>query len=378
MKKILMISHANIFPPYWGGASRSYNITKNLAKNNKIWLLCNDFQFLKNDNLNNEEIKELSNYQNVELYFKKYRGGKSQIINPRIIKLGLELIKKEKPDIIFAHGLYSAFNSCLLHFLTRIPFILDEHNVEFLRHERIYKKRKFHRFILKTFEKFSCLFASKIFCVSEIDRDLLSSEFRINKNKINVIPNGADTKKFYPSGKNNHEIIKKLKLEDVPVILFFGKLDYKPNYEAIEIIRNEILPLVLKKKPNAKFLIVGDSPPLEFKHENIIFTGLVNRIEDYINASDFVICPLLSGGGTRIKILETLACGKPVISTSLGAEGIENEEFSELLYLCDDWNDFADKILLLLSSNKSKIYKDLFKISWEKSVSKIENIIGDM
>jgi len=133
----------------------------------------------------------------------------------------------------------------------------------------------------------------------------------------------------------------------------------------------------LKKKPNAKFLIIGDNPPLEFKHENIIFTGLVKKIEDYINASDFVICPLLYGGGTRIKIIETLACGKPVISTSMGAEGIKSEEITELLYLCDDWNDFADKILLL-SSKKSKKYKELFDFSWEKSESKIENIIRDV
>jgi len=185
-------------------------------------------------------------------------------------------------------------------------------------------------------------------------------------------------KNFIRLKKNNHEIRKKLNLEDVPVILFFGKLDYKPNYEAIEIIRNEILPRVLKKKPNTKFLIVGDNPPLEFKHQNIIFTGLVKKIEDYINASDFVICPLVSGGGTRIKILETLACGKPVISTTIGAEGIENEENSELLYLCDDWNDFAEKIILSLLNKKSKIHKDLFEFSWEKSESKIENIIGDM
>ena len=88
MKKILIISYTNIFPPYWGAARRSYDITKILAKNNKIWLLCNDYKFLSKVNSNNEELKELSNNQNVELYFKKFRGGKSQIINPRIIKLG--------------------------------------------------------------------------------------------------------------------------------------------------------------------------------------------------------------------------------------------------------------------------------------------------
>jgi len=375
MKKILMISYANIFPPDWGGARRSYDITKILAEDYKIWLICNDFQFLKKVNSSNEEIKELSENQNVKLYFKKFRGGRYQIFNPKLIKLGLELIKKEKPDIIFAHGLYSAFNSIILHFLTGIPFILDEHNAEFLRHERIYKKRKFHRLILKMYEKFSCRFASKILCVSEIDRDLLSSEFKINKNKIKVIPNGVDTKKFYPSGKNNHEIRKKLKLEDEPLILFFGSGNYKPNYEAIEIIRNKILPVILKKTPNAKFLIVGDNPPLNFKHENIIFTGVVDKIEDYINVSDIVICPIVSGGGTRFKILEALCCGKTVISTTIGAEGILLNEFKDSILISDNWDDFGKKIVSVLSTKNTSKVGDFYSLSWRKSVDEIKKLL---
>jgi len=375
MKKILMISYTNIFPPNWGGASRSYNITKILAKDNKIWLICNDFPFIESVNSNNDEIKELSDNGNVKLYFKKFRGGRSQIFNPKIIKLGLELIKKEKPDIIFAHSLYSAFNSILLHFLTGIPFILDEHNAEFLRHERIYKKRKYHRFILKIFEKFSCRFASKILCVSEIDRDLLSSEFKINKSKIKVIPNAVDTKKFYPSEKNNHEIRKKLKVEDEPLILFFGRGDYTPNYEAIEIIRNKILPVILKKIPKAKFLIVGDNPPLNFQHENIIFTGVVDKIEDYINVSDIVICPLLSGGGTKFKILEALCCGKIVISTTIGAEGILLNEFKDSILISDNWDDFGKKIVSILSTKNPSKVGDFYSLSWGKSVDEIKKLL---
>lgn len=371
-----MISYANIFPPHWGGASRIYNITKILSNNNKVWLLCNDFQFIKKDNSNEEELKQLTSNNNVKLYIRKFRGPNSQIFNPRIIKLGLELIKKEKPNIIFAHGLYSAFNVIVLYFLTRVPFILDEHNVEFLRHERLYRNRKLKRLFLKIFEKLSCSFASKIFCVSEIDRDLLISKLGINKNKIITIPNGVDTEKFFLSDKNTHKIKKKLKLEGLPVILFFGKLDYKPNYEAVEIIRNEILPRILKKTPNAKFLIVGDNPPLEFQHENIVFTGAVTNIENYINASDLVICPLVSGGGTRIKILESLACSKLVISTSIGAEGIPLEQHSRILSISDDWDEFVEKTISIILNKPSPINDNFYPFSWAKIAIDIEDSIN--
>ena len=370
-----MISYTNIFPPYWGGATRIYNLTKILASENKIWLLCNDYHFLRTADSNCKEFKELSSHPNVKLIFSKFLAPSTQIINPMVIVEGLKIIKNERTDFMIANSLYSAFNTMFLSFITGVPFILDEHNVEFLRHEKMYKDRWLHRKILKIYEKLACKFSLKIFCVSETDRNLLVSKIGIKENKIIVIPNGVDTKKFYPNEKKAIELRKRLDLNEKPLILFFGKLDYKPNYEAIKIIRSEILPRVLKKIPEAKFVIVGDKPPLECNHENILFTGLVENIEDFINLSDIVICPLLSGGGTRLKILEALCCGKIVISTTIGAEGIMLNEFKDSLLISDDWNTFSDKIVLSLSTKNASKIGDFYSLSWRKSADEIKKVI---
>jgi glycosyltransferase involved in cell wall biosynthesis len=260
--------------------------------------------------------------------------------------------------------------SCFSH----VPYFFDEHNVEFIRHAKIYKNRKIQNFILKIFESLACNKAKNIFCVSENDKNLLRTKLKIQENKISVIPNSVDTDKFYATDKNSTEIKEKLKINDVPLIMFFGKLDYKPNHDAVYIIKNEILPRVLQKIPNVRFIIVGDNPPNEFKDENIIFTGLVEKIEDYINVVDLIICPLESGGGTRLKILESLACGKYVVSTTLGAEGINLKEFENTLKIHDDWNSFSNEIIHCLEKKTKENKHNYYSISWKKSIDDMSNV----
>ena len=374
MKKILIISHVNVFPPYWGGASRIYNLAKFLAEKNKVLLLCNDYRFLKDKDPNSMEYTDLKNNKNIKIFFVKPISPSSQILNFSLILKGIKIMKKEKPDIILASHLFSALNAIITSWFTQTPYFLDEHNVEYMRHKKLYKNRKLQQIFLKFYEKFACKIAKKILCVSATDKNLLISDLKIKKEKTLVIPNAVDTKKFFPSNKNTLKIKEKLKLENEPVILFFGKLDYKPNYEAIKIIHNEIMIRVLKKIPNAKFLVVGDNPPLKLGHPNIIFTGLVDKIEDYINASDLVICPLLSGGGTRIKILEALSCEKIVISTLIGAEGIDLGKTQKSLLIRDDWDEFSNEIISILDKKDLKFDLDSSMFSWKKVIEDLEKV----
>lgn len=342
-KKILVISPFNIFPPYWGGANRIYNLVKHLANENKVTLLCNDLKQLENENIDCNVDQLVSSNPNIKLSFVKSIGIFSQIFNPFLLIESLKIIRNEKLDIIIAEFTWSGLHAILLRLLTGTPYILDEHNVEFLRFKRMRRGNRFTVFLLKVYERVSCRYASNIYCVSEVDKMFLHSELHVDNNKIIIVPNMVDLDKFFPDTEKRELIRIKIGIDDnTPFILFFGKLDYKPNLEAIEIIYKEILPKVLDFIPDAKFVIVGDNPPTTFIHESIIFTGLVEHIEDYINASDVVICPLISGGGTRIKILESLACSKTVVSTSIGAEGIvENGK----LIIIDAWVGFAEEIV---------------------------------
>jgi len=375
MKKILIIVPYNFFPPYWGAATRIYNLIKNLAQNNKILVLINNHKQLQKHDLNCQEFNELSSNPNIQIFFTKSIGKLSQIFNPLIIIKGFNIIKKEKPDFIMAENLWSGLHGIILKLIKNIPFFLDEHNVEFLRFERMKRGGVITRYFLKLYEKISCNSAYKIFCVSDIDKNFLISKLGIDKNKIVIVPNGIDTHKFFPNEQYTNEIRKQLKVSNELLILFFGLLSYIPNFEAIKIIHNKLLPLILKKIPNAKFLIVGDKPPLDFSHKNIIFTGLVKNIEDFINVSNVVICPLTSGGGTRFKILESIACGKVVVSTSIGAEGLSLKETKDFLKISDNWTEFSNHILAS-SSQKIKPNKEFIdKYSWKHSSLPIQKIL---
>ena len=374
MKKILIVVPYDIFPPYSGHLSRNYNLAKNIAKNNKVWLLVNKYKQIEKHTIDCDEYRELCSNPNVQIQFVKSYGKFSQMFNPFLLIEALKIIKNQRPDYLFAESLWSGFHARFLNLFCRIPYILDEHNVEFLRFQRIKRGNSIIRYLLKIYEKVSCNFAYKVFCVSAVDRDLLISKLDVSKKKLLIVPNGIDVEKFFPNDKNTFEIRRKLKLDKNPLILFFGKLDYRPNYEAVKIIESEILPRVLRKIPNARFLIVGDNPPSGVHHENMIFTGLVDKIEDFINTSDVVISPLLSGGGTRLKILEALACGKIVISTSIGAEGLA-QVGNDFLKIHDDWEEFSEQMVSSLSKKYSQINKEFIDCySWNQislSVNKV-------
>ena len=376
MKKIFLLIPYNIFPPHWGAASRIYNLVKHLAENHKITILCNDYKLLQNQNPNCQELQFIRNHRNLIIHFIKSFGKSSQIFNLLFLIKCIKIIIKEKPDYIIAETALSGFNAQFLKVFFNIPYLLDEHNVEILNFERMKRGNPFSRFFFKIHEYLSCKYAFRIFAVSKTDHDFLISKLSIENKKIVIVPNGVDTNQFYPNQEKIFEIKKEFKLENSFIILFFGKLDYIPNYEAVELIYSNILPNVLKKIPNSKFLIVGDSPPNHINHNNIIFTGLVDRIQDFINTSDVVICPLLSGSGTRLKILEAIACGKTVISTSWGAEGLISKETEEFLKIYDDWNKFSEEIVLSVSKKGTKPHKDFIdKYRWENSAMMINNVL---
>jgi len=198
MKKILIISYVNVFPPYWGGASRIYNLVKFLAEKNKVLLLCNDYRSLKNKDPNCVEYADLKNNKNIKIFFIKPMFSNSQIFNFSLILKGIKIMKKEKPDIILASFLFSALNAIIISWFTQTPYFLDDHNVEYMRHKKLYKNRKLQQVFLKFYEKFACKIAKKILCVSDTDKNLLISNLKINKEKVSVIPNAVDKKKVFP------------------------------------------------------------------------------------------------------------------------------------------------------------------------------------
>ena len=139
--------------------------------------------------------------------------------------------------------------------------------------------------------------------------------------KITVIPHGVDLKRF--SRGHGFDVRETHGIPyDSPVLFFHGTLHYWPNTEAVRFIVDDLLDGLLKHIPKLKVIIAGQNPPAYYSHPAVITPGSVERLEDYIAAADVCVCPIFAGGGTRMKLMEYMAAGKPIVSTTKGAEGI--------------------------------------------------------
>jgi glycosyltransferase involved in cell wall biosynthesis len=377
--KILFITPFYLFPPYWGGGTRTYNLVRHLAKRHKVYLISPFYRQFEDKKIDRHrfELKKMG----VEVFTPnpliRIEHPFTKHINPEVILKSIEIILTKKIDVIICDYPWSGINLLAIKFLFRKPFVFHEHNIEYKIKDEI--RAKYGK-LMKILELVLCKLAKRIVTVSEKDKETLIKELGVNPRKIFVVENGFNDKVFYPNSKNTQKIRKKYNIKDDPIILFFGKLDYPPNKDAVYKIRWNILPFVLEKIPNAKFLIVGKKYEFEIEHENMIFTGLVDNIQDYVNAADVIIVPILAGSGTRIKILESIACGKFVVSTSKGAEGLINEITKPFLKIADDWKTFVDLIVETVEKKeKKKVSKEFIrKYSWGNIYRKFDKILEEV
>jgi polysaccharide biosynthesis protein PslH len=162
---------------------------------------------------------------------------------------------------------------------------------------------------------------------------------------VSVIPNGVDCSEFTPR--------KVSPSGDGSDLVFVGDLAYGPNQDAALYFIEEILPLIQEKSPGVRFIAVGKNPPPKLvacgeEREDVIVTGFVEDVRDWVHPAAVYVVPIRYGSGTRLKVLEAFALGKATVSTRIGAEGIETHEGQDIL-LRDDPVQFAEAIGELLS-----------------------------
>jgi glycosyltransferase involved in cell wall biosynthesis len=215
---------------------------------------------------------------------------------------------------------------------------------------RVEHTKKIRQILETAFEMITYKFANAILTVSDKEKALLVS-CRIRKEKIEVIPNGVDTKQFDRLAINVSDVKRKYGLINCHVVIFVGNMEYLPNEQAVELIATKIAPIVCKEIDNVKFLIVGRYVK-KINSQNLIFTGVVDNVAELLAVSDLAIAPLLHGSGTRIKILEYLSCSLPVVSTTIGIEGLDVKNEVNIM-IEDDMNNFAMKVIKLLKDSTS-------------------------
>ncbi|RCK77758.1 MAG: glycosyl transferase group 1 [Ignavibacteriae bacterium] len=229
--------------------------------------------------------------------------------------------------------------------------ILDAHNVEHLiyYHQWQYTNSKLRKFFYK--REYKKLFHDEISACKNQDALLVTSQNDastfdkfIPEIPKYLIPNGVDTEYFHPT-EENHEQYS---------LVFTGALSYIPNSDGAIYFIEQILPHIQKIYPDIKIYIVGKNPPnnlLEKSSKNVIITGYVEDVRPYVWKSAIFVVPLRMGSGTRLKILEALAMKKPVVTTSVGAEGLDVIN-GETVLIADDPKDFAEKVINLIKDNQ--------------------------
>jgi glycosyltransferase involved in cell wall biosynthesis len=204
---------------------------------------------------------------------------------------------------------------------------------------------------LKKFEQWIGKEVDWITTVSEEDKRTVAEQ--VGMNKITVIPNCIDVAAY----ENQAQSTQVDTISHNFDLVFIGKMDYRPNVDAVLWFADEVWPLIRARRAETSLAIVGQKPHARLDRlkqvNGITVTGWVESVQPYLAGSKVFVMPFRVGSGTRLKLIEALAARKAVVSTTVGVEGYPVRNGKELL-LADSAMEMADKILVLLENVKQR------------------------
>lgn len=359
--RVLWVKAGKLLPVDTGGKIRSYNILRHLARNHEVTFL-SYYGGQRDAAYESEILRELPGAQTVHTasldgsvlaesldyvrrVFHPAPFAVSKFTHGAVQRVVASWLRENKFDVAICD-----FLSASLNFPDNLatPTVLFQHNVESALWQRMASteanpaKRLAYRLEARKMSRYERRALSKfhhIIAVSEHDRQqMLAMDPDC---AITVVPTGVDTQKYGvapPSSANPARIV------------FTGSMDWEPNIDAVAYFCQQIFPGILAEFPAAIFQIVGRNPHSRVQKlasPSVEVTGTVPSVADYLREATVVVVPLRIGGGTRLKIFEAMAMGKAMVSTSIGAEGLDVENGRDLV-LADDAASQVQAILLLL------------------------------
>jgi glycosyltransferase involved in cell wall biosynthesis len=272
--------------------------------------------------------------------------GALRLTAPAMRKLVREHLAEGKFEAILCDDLYMAGN---IPDGNRVPVVLNKHDItcrivrQFAAGERNPFKKWYALLEARKIERLeaaACAAAQAVAVCSARDEELLRE--LSPPARLFVAANVVDTGKYMPAAGGNNGSV-----------LFVGAMDWLPNQDGAEFLLGEILPHLRQLAPNAQVILAGRNPPEAMLRRyagipGVSFTGMVADLRPIIARAAVCVVPLRIGSGTRLKILEAAAMARPIVSTTLGAEGLELRHGREIL-LEDRPRAFAEAVALLLT-----------------------------
>lgn len=356
--RILWITDVIPYPTVSGNRLRIYHLCRKLAEEHEVWLVGG---IDKPEEVNAEHMRGFCH--RVITVLRKHQSKLYHL--PGLLKFALQgrplelkfeqteefeqivynLSREVDFDVIHIEPSYMALYREMLPEKKTSCYVLGYHNIEFSLFDRIAnveskplnKFRSYlHSWMLRSWEPHYASKFDRCVVVSDSDKDIL---YHANTNlEVRVCPNGVDT-----------DLYQLLPAQDtIPRLMFIGSMSYPACAHGAVWFCKEVLPHI--HEPNVETWLVGRDPTEEVKalaNDHIHVTGWVSEIMPYYEQTQICIVPLWAGGGTRLKIVEAMALGRPVVSTAIGCEGLDVVD-GKHIFIADDPIEFAEKVTRLL------------------------------
>ena len=357
--RILFLSPTVPFPLTDGGRIRVFNLLKQIATKNDVTLLA-----LETQPTDAEGVAQLQ-----QLGVQVHLVPNAPTLPPVSLDMLFKAFLRRQPITVARYDLpayrqkfeelittgtfdlvhYEMFHTAQFHTEAHLPSVLSQQNVDSEIWRRLCGEtaNPFYKFAYWTqqlaFQRYERVLSPKfdaVTCTSDIDAIVFQRHCA--EDVIEIIPNGVDVTHYQPNVSS----------EAPAHLIYIGSMDWYPNEDAVGFFADEVLPRIQESIPDVRFSIVGGNPSARVQklaeRKGVIVTGRVPEIKPYFAEATVFVVPLRIGSGTRLKILEALAMGKAIVSTSVGAEGLDLKDREEI-FIADEPTVFADAVTRLLT-----------------------------
>jgi polysaccharide biosynthesis protein PslH len=384
---VLVVSAHLPFPPRWGFGTRVYQLMRQIASRHDATLLC--YADPADENvaiLRREFAVEAVDRERESVVGKRLTQLRSLASSlPYDCYTTHSGAMQQAIDRLFAERSFDVvqLESTLLRPF-RLPLgttvVLDEHNVDYEVYARMHDnerqalRRWYYRSQARRFERYERRSWQEVAaCVMTSEREAEIVRRHAPDTLVAAVPNGVDVDYFQPAGE--------------PVeprsLVFNGVLDYRPNIDAVNFLVDEVLPLLRKRWPDVRLTVVGRGSPADvesLRRRGVDATGEVPDVRPYLHRAAVVVVPIRMGSGTRLKVVEGLALGKAMVSTTVGHEGVEVCDEEHLL-IGDDAESFAAQVGRLfddpaLGERLGRAGRELMErdYSWDTAGRRLEEV----
>jgi glycosyltransferase involved in cell wall biosynthesis len=358
--RILWVKAGKILPVETGGRIRSYNILRHLAARHDVRFL--SYYPGERDEAYEHELP--THFSGADafpagapegpiaqiLHFARHLPSRApysvaKFTDPAVRRRVREIVEQKWPDVVVCDFLAPSLN-----FPRRLPLpgVLFQHNVEHMiwvrqaRHERNPVKRAVYALEAAKMRRYETAALGRfqhVVAVSDNDRSLMQAMDA--STPITVVPTGVDTSTYRVDAHVG---------QGEQRVMFLGSMDWPANIDGVEWFCAEVWPLVRAAVPDARFQVVGRKPPVRIQRlasDSVEIVGGVESVVPYLRNAPVFIVPLRIGGGTRLKIYEAMAAERAIVSTRVGAEGLDYADGRDIV-IADAPREFADAVIRLL------------------------------